>query len=437
MATTKEDLSQPQEEISQGTCARNDSQSLSLPQENVITEDVASSAVEETVETHEDTNASTDEEDKEESHEFDGLVKYSLCVVDLSLCAVILVPLLPEKSSHCCQFTIGSFLICAKGMTAQDLFNRGKDYFCKEKDYDRSTDFFSRAVERKKQELETEEETHIEMACYYLWYGDSLLTKEEQKNDLFEFLRGRAVEKEELVETKKEEDEEISDEQLAFEILELARCSYELRKESEISSNEVMDWSFVHIRLGDIQLMNEHFEEAMHDYKEAVSLRQKFLLPKESIIAPSLSLAQSRMFSGLKKEGLKDFEFTLELIENVLNHHLDLPSGTTIKTMEDSAEDLRIQITDLKKTIQEEEEKGIEKHEKGSQSEAKGCIPITTSTLDPPSLSMDEKHTHLKVIPSESVSSSSTNSKKNSLESISSNPNERKNKIRRIDLSKI
>ncbi|ETW60516.1 hypothetical protein PFDG_03953 [Plasmodium falciparum Dd2] len=73
--------------------------------------------------------------------------------------------------------------------TAQELFDMGRLEFKENKNYDVAAERFSMAVEKKVKELNIEGSIHSDLREFYLSFADALLTKEEEKNDLFEFLK--------------------------------------------------------------------------------------------------------------------------------------------------------------------------------------------------------------------------------------------------------
>ncbi|VWU52390.1 conserved protein, unknown function, partial [Hepatocystis sp. ex Piliocolobus tephrosceles] len=149
--------------------------------------------------------------------------------------------------------------------SAQELFDMGNLEFKENKNYEVAADRFSMAVEKKVKELNVQDNSiHVDLKEYYLCFADALLTKEEEKNDLFEFLKKKK--KIEASDTDESPDkEEISDEQLAFEMFEFARKCYELYLENEkdLSIKDALNYSYVFIRLGDINLLNHFFDEAL------------------------------------------------------------------------------------------------------------------------------------------------------------------------------
>ncbi|CDU16922.1 hypothetical protein, variant [Plasmodium yoelii 17X] len=271
--------------------------------------------------------------------------------------------------------------------TAQELFDMGNLEFKESKNYDVAAERFSMAVEKKVKELNVEDSLHPDLREYYLCFADALLTKEEEKNDLFEFLK-----KKKSVEVTEDEDgsnkEEVTDEQLAFEMFEFSRKCYEmlLEQKKELSQKDLLNYSYVFIRLGDISLLNHFFEEALKEYEKCVNLREEHKLGDENLIAPLISLSQSYMFCGKRKEAVEYFEKVKKILLDVRQKTTPLPKNTNEKIIRDTYEDVQIQINDLKRQIEEEGEEG---KEKGSQTIAKELVITTKSEFDKAVLNKD------------------------------------------------
>ncbi|ANQ06427.1 Uncharacterized protein PCOAH_00006850 [Plasmodium coatneyi] len=265
--------------------------------------------------------------------------------------------------------------------TAQELFDMGTLEFKENKNFDVAAERFSMAVEKKVKELNAEGSIHVDLREYYLSFADALLTKEEEKNDLFEFLKKKK--KIEVPDTEEDstEKEEVTDEQLAFEMFEFARKCYELlvEQKKEMSKKDILNYTYVFIRLGDISLLNHFFEEALKEYQKCVELREKHKVGDENLIAPLISLSQSYMFCGKRKEAVDYFEKVKKILLDVRQKTTPLPDNTNEKIIRDTYDDVQIQINDLKRQIEEEGEEGTEL---GSQTIAKDLVVMTKSEFD-------------------------------------------------------
>ncbi|CRH03686.1 conserved Plasmodium protein, unknown function [Plasmodium relictum] len=264
--------------------------------------------------------------------------------------------------------------------TANELFDMGKLEFKENKNYEVAAERFSMAVEKKIKELKIEGNVHIDLREFYLCFADALLTKEEEKNDLFEFLKKKK--KIEVSDTDDSVDkEEVTDEQLAFEMFEFARKCYELlmEKNEEVPKKDILNYTYVFIRLGDINLLNHFFPEALKEYEKCVELREKHKVGDENLIAPLISLSQSYMFCGKRKEAVEYFEKVKKILLDVRQKTTPLPENTNEKIIRDTYDDVQIQINDLKRQIEEEGEEG---KELGSQTKAKELVITTKSEFD-------------------------------------------------------
>ncbi|SBT78637.1 conserved Plasmodium protein, unknown function [Plasmodium ovale] len=274
-------------------------------------------------------------------------------------------------------------------LTAQELFDMGNLEFKENKNYDVAAERFSMAVEKKVKELNVEGGIHVDLREYYLSFADALLTKEEEKNDLFEFLKKKKKVEVSDAEDSTEKEEEVTDEQLAFEMFEFSRKCYELliEEKTELSKKDALNYSYVFIRLGDINLLNHFFELALQEYQKCVDLREKYKVGDENLIAPLISLSQSYMFCGKRKEAVDYFEKVKSILLDVRQKTTPLPDNTNEKIIRDTYDDVQIQINDLKRQIEEEGEEG---KELGSQTIARELVVTTKSEFDKAVLNKEE-----------------------------------------------
>eukprot|EP00366_Plasmodium_knowlesi_P003062 XP_002260559.1 hypothetical protein, conserved in Plasmodium species [Plasmodium knowlesi strain H] len=268
---------------------------------------------------------------------------------------------------------------------------------------------------RRMKELNAEGSIHVDLREYYLSFADALLTKEEEKNDLFEFLKKMPETEEDSTEKEEVTDEQVikiasfawenfsrcssffmstfyshlypffpllySRNQLAFEMFEFARKCYELlvEQKKEMSKKDILNYTYVFIRLGDISLLNHFFEEALKEYQKCVELREKHKVGDENLIAPLISLSQSYMFCGKRKEAVDYFEKVKKILLDVRQKTTPLPDNTNEKIIRDTYDDVQIQINDLKRQIEEEGEEGTEL---GSQTIAKELSEFDKAVLN-------------------------------------------------------
>ncbi|KAL8427149.1 hypothetical protein Efla_007715 [Eimeria flavescens] len=148
------------------------------------------------------------------------------------------------------------------------------------------------------------------------------------------------------------------------------------------------DLAFACMRLGDLQLMNNRFDDATQDYGEAVSVRLAFGAPPSLLLAPRLSLAQATFFSGDLQKALQLFKDCESLACRIRDGLLPLPEGTSLKAVMETAEDLAIQIAEIQQQQQQQQQQQV--RQQGSQCEAKSLLPRTTSSFDSPLLAPSE-----------------------------------------------
>ncbi|KAK2196178.1 bifunctional Tetratricopeptide-like helical domain superfamily/Tetratricopeptide repeat [Babesia duncani] len=170
-----------------------------------------------------------------------------------------------------------------QGLDASELFQRGKDAFAAN-NYMEAAECFSRALEAKSRDLEPNDP---ELGKFYLWFADALLTKEEQNQQVLAdeinarggHMLPKAEEVQELESQKqehKEQEDEKSDEEIAFEMFQLAFGCFEKLYPSahadldedvdqvkvEVKEEDVIDGSYCLVRLGDMHLSNSDFGDA-------------------------------------------------------------------------------------------------------------------------------------------------------------------------------
>uniref|UniRef100_A0A0G4FMM9 Uncharacterized protein n=1 Tax=Chromera velia CCMP2878 TaxID=1169474 RepID=A0A0G4FMM9_9ALVE len=288
-----------------------------------------------------------------------------------------------------------------EGETAETLKTKGKE-LGRANDLGEAARHLSWALELKMKELDGEQ-FHPDSAVFYLEYANALLKCEENSSDLFQWdniviaeqdtksnaakkkeqeaekekekremtgeelsqkaadkiaatLSGQAPPEEEAkggdVQMEDEEDKPADDLQLAWETFECARKAYDnrLRKletEGKITKEEVMDASFVHVRLADLLTLQEKVEEAAEEYKKALEMRKRFDLPYDTFRAPSLALAIALGQTDKTAAALQQFEETKALFLD----YLDGRRG--IRCPEEEREDNQITLREIEDNITE------------------------------------------------------------------------------------
>ncbi|XP_955138.1 uncharacterized protein TA04625 [Theileria annulata] len=265
-----------------------------------------------------------------------------------------------------------------QSLSVDELFQKGKSLF-KDKKYLESSDFFSRALEKKS----GDDPLNYSLRNYYLWYADSLLTNEEQSSNIFssnvnEGSNSTLPSAETVLEAAKTDENNQNDEMLAFEMFQFAfECFMNYFKHLENNNKapeqeDVLDASYCLLRLGDMFFTNHQFEESSKDYERAIKLREENGLSAKHLASLYISLAQSQMFNGKLKESLETFNKSRELLRELLEGE----EGSK-EVLKNTLEDVTIQMEDLEKLISESSNTNNEVS-KGSQSNAASLIPKTT-----------------------------------------------------------
>lgn len=224
-----------------------------------------------------------------------------------------------------------------------------------QKDFEGAVQNFSWALTFKCRSLPENTDIHRDLAPFYLNYGNALLIKEENSHELFDF--GSDEKKAHKSQSISENDkEDVSDEQIAWEVLELARMCYERRlgpsSAGDTPHTDVIDASFVHIRLGDILMLQEKFAEAAQEYLKSITIRKLYDLPYTTLESSTLAYAQALLFSGEEENAVTNFQLALKLCKD----HLSGVGGHTVaqervKDYEATIEDLEIQINETMQSI--------------------------------------------------------------------------------------
>eukprot|EP00920_Eleutheroschizon_duboscqi_P018056 GHVT01043181.1.p1 GENE.GHVT01043181.1~~GHVT01043181.1.p1 ORF type:complete len:372 (+),score=104.09 GHVT01043181.1:415-1530(+) len=238
---------------------------------------------------------------------------------------------------------------CDGEETAASLLAAGRALF-RVKEFTEAASVLSRAVEQRVAELgDPSSDFHPSLAPYYLWFGDALLSKEETTNNLLHTTTathpedsagssGAAADGAEVAAS-------VSDEQLAFEMLDMSRQTLERKRsdaaavsravrgagsapspspsplqtgkqdavDSTTSSFASADWeelAYVHIRIGDIFLVNQQFDDAAEEYRKAGDCRASAGAAREARLAPLVAEAQATFFAGKIETALTLYRVT-------------------------------------------------------------------------------------------------------------------------------
>ncbi|KAK1442374.1 hypothetical protein BgAZ_404040 [Babesia gibsoni] len=280
-------------------------------------------------------------------------------------------------------------------LSADELYEKGKEFFKVDRNYAEAAECFSRCLEKRSGDNPYDSSLR---ECY-LWFADSLLTKEEENQSMFADTVDASTE-EHLPSAdavlEKAEQKEASDETLAFETFQIAyQCYTEflsgMQGDHPEIEKEVLDASYCLMRLGDMYFTNHQFEEAAKEFDRALQLRHKYKLKEKHFASLYVSLAQCQMFNGQLGESLRTFTSAKEIINRILLVGTDEEER---KRLQDTLEDIGLQMDDLRKLIA-----SLSAHsaQKGSQVNAAALIPQTTDSFDEKKLDTATKSAFISV----------------------------------------
>eukprot|EP00914_Ancora_sagittata_P022672 GHVO01044994.1.p1 GENE.GHVO01044994.1~~GHVO01044994.1.p1 ORF type:complete len:364 (-),score=73.18 GHVO01044994.1:361-1452(-) len=310
--------------------------------------------------------------------------------------------------------------------SAEELLFVGRNQLSTQQ-YEEAIQSFSDALEIL--QLANDDELHPMFRKYYLALGDALLQKEENVGDYLK-LQPKDSEQNDGAENacaedsvgpnahasvdggapslppaelddKAEEGDMVNDEQLAWENLEMARLTYERYLDSvdpeAVTAEErtdilaeVRDASFVHVRLGDMLIVSEQFDNAAGEYQLALDMREKYGLPYTTMTSSLICLGQAKLFGLRPVEALVAFEKALQYVEDEMASRDDNGmSKDQLESFRLTAEDLRIQIEEIKVNIT----KGL--YEKLLKDSAQAAAKETASSG---SADMPQQEAKLKVL---------------------------------------
>lgn len=129
---------------------------------------------------------------------------------------------------------------------------------------------------------------------------------------------------------------------------ELLKDEKEIRKAAE-------DCIFVHLRIGDLMVAEEHFEGAEREYTIAAALGLRFRLNLSAILPAIIARAQTQLYQGRGAEAVVMFKAALEIAEKCLsgtNENASIPSTSNIADYEATIEDLKVQIEETENNIE-------------------------------------------------------------------------------------
>jgi len=141
-----------------------------------------------------------------------------------------------------------------------------------------------------------------------------------------------------------EDDDEVDDNRLAWETLEVARLAYakrlaKLEAEGSVPESEIMDASYVHVRLGDYLVIEERPEEAAIEFQKAIDLREKHGLKYTKLSNLYLLLGQALNYS----DKLNEAAIAFKKAQQYLSDHLGGVGGFIVEDSQRADYELSLQ----------------------------------------------------------------------------------------------
>jgi len=189
------------------------------------------------------------------------------------------------------------------------------------------------------------------------------------------------------------EDEDAEDMQIAWENLETARTIY------ENSGANHLELARVYMKLGDVSMVNENFEQAVSDFEKCLAIREEHCEPHSQRLADvhsALWEAHGMASANSDKDHvgpyLHHLRKSLEVLQACLNKHqadivavksgLKDPEGRTIEELTAKVEELNEVIPEVKETIAAAQESdastaALKEHIKDTTAET--TAPVTTT----------------------------------------------------------
>ncbi|XP_050402381.1 histone-binding protein N1/N2 isoform X2 [Patella vulgata] len=113
--------------------------------------------------------------------------------------------------------------------------------------------------------------------------------------------------------TDEEDPEDVSNLQLAWEMLELAKMIYlkDSAKEAQLRAAQS------YLKLGEVSLETERYEQAISDFKDCLQIQEKHLSPEDRLIAEShYQLGLAYGFNQQYDESIDHYRAAIKVIEN-------------------------------------------------------------------------------------------------------------------------
>eukprot|EP01066_Platyproteum_vivax_P015169 Platyproteum_vivax@DN6731_c0_g1_i2.p1 len=240
--------------------------------------------------------------------------------------------------------------VVGRHTSAQETFDAGAKAM-KEHQYDLSSHLLAWAVSKKVEEIGGDD-TDAVLAEYYLTYGDALLALEENSNDLlmssnaYTTARETSGEPEEnpasteaANESSPNQDNEsdLENLQISYENLEMGRTLFEKRKkdrpDDKWSDAEVLDLTYCHVRLGDLAVFQNQWDEGIAEYTKAIAIRREYKLPYIRLYNIYFALGVALSYGGHNLKAIEAMQEALKLLGQHLRgvDGFDIPGTYTFK----------------------------------------------------------------------------------------------------------
>jgi len=180
---------------------------------------------------------------------------------------------------------------------------------------------------------------------YHLAYADCLLQVEESRSGVFAADGGG-------------DDDAADDFTIAWECFECARIGFEKRMTLEGTSDKDKEEAgklliFVHLRMGDLKMLNEDWEEAVEEFKDSLKYTEKHDPAPDKIAEVLLPLAMSYNQRAQPELALPHMERAKKCVEDYLKTTSD--AATTSKFTEIKTE-IEEKIAQCKEDIEANKE---------------------------------------------------------------------------------
>jgi len=177
-------------------------------------------------------------------------------------------------------------------------------------------------------------------------------------------------------ETSVDDDEDPSNLQQAWEMLELAKVIYTKQMESAAEDKKIelgRRICEVFLHLGEVSLENENYDQAVEDLEQCLTKRQA------SLPSNSRSIAETHYQLGVAKA----FSGKMEEAETSLNSAVTVLQTRVVNLLKmESSENLKKEVSELQELIQEIKEKVDDHREIKASKKLKECFSSKTGVSD-------------------------------------------------------